>query len=211
VDALEYYVGLDLGQSSDFSALCVLEAGQERPEHAGQVMAAYRVRSLKRWHLGTPYPEIVADVVKFLDKPPLKGCTLSVDQTGVGAPVVDMLKAADPGCDRLVPITITAGRKVSFLDGGYHVAKIQLVSTVQVLLQSRRLKFAEGLELTPLLVKELENYRVTVTAAANETFDPRSGEHDDLVLSLALACFQAEHAPSGPVGLPMVLAPLVPW
>jgi hypothetical protein len=43
------------------------------------------------------------------------------------------------------------------------------------------------------LVKELHNFQVKITAAANEVFGTwRHGVHDDLVLAAALACWQAE-------------------
>jgi hypothetical protein len=41
---------------------------------------------------------------------------------------------------------------------------------------------------------ELLHYRVTVSAAtAHESFDARSGAHDDLVLAVALALWAAEN------------------
>ena len=49
------------------------------------------------------------------------------------------------------------------------------------------------------LVAELNDFRVKITAAANETFaaaDER--RHDDLVLSVALACWYAVRQPRWP-------------
>ncbi len=47
-----------------------------------------------------------------------------------------------------------------------------------------------------MLVRELENFRVKITAAANETFGAwREGQHDDLVIAVALACWLAEREP----------------
>jgi hypothetical protein len=47
-----------------------------------------------------------------------------------------------------------------------------------------------------VLVREMANFRVKITAAANETFGVwREGQHDDLVLGVALACWWAEHTP----------------
>ena len=79
-----YVVGLDLGQSVDYSAISIIEAHEE-----------YLVRYLSRWKLGTPYPKIVEDVEKLMSQLPT-GDTLpilAIDQTGVGAPVVDMFRA----------------------------------------------------------------------------------------------------------------------
>jgi hypothetical protein len=62
-------------------------------------------------------------------------------------------------------------------------------------LQTRRLHIASGLAEAPLLVKELENFRVHVTLARNESPESwREGQHDDLVLAAALAAWMGERA-----------------
>ncbi len=43
------------------------------------------------------------------------------------------------------------------------------------------------------LVRELQDFRVTITEAANDTYGGRTGAHDDLVLAVALACWGALH------------------
>lgn len=190
---MPYILGLDLGQAADFSALAALEQQEEYgpPLPGRRMLNHYACSGLKRWPLGTPYPAVVEELQALLRRPGLAGCTLVVDGTGVGRPVVDMIRRAKLPC-QLRAAVITAGAGQSFADGYFHVAKQLLVSTTQVLLQQRRLRFARGLPETPVLVRELEAYRVKVTAAANETFDARQGEHDDLVLAVALACWFGE-------------------
>src|SRR5262249_12526873 len=114
--AADYYVGLDLGQAVDFTALAVLE----RPPGTGPGLG-YALRDPQRFPLGTPYTEIVPAVVNLLGAEPLWGrAALVVDQTGVGRAVVDLLRCQVRG--RLVPVTITAGREVTRADGGaFHV------------------------------------------------------------------------------------------
>jgi hypothetical protein len=57
------------------------------------------------------------------------------------------------------------------------------------------LQVARGLPLAPVLVKELEAFQVKITANAHETFAAwRERDHDDLVLSVALAAWVGEHA-----------------
>ena len=92
------------------------------------------------------------------------------------------------------PALITAGHAVTAGDdGSWHVAKKELVSRLQVLLQTRRLQIARALPDADLLVKELQNFRVKVTVAANEVFEAwREGQHDDLVLAVAIAVWLAE-------------------
>src|SRR5262245_45970269 len=151
-----YFVGLDLGQAQDPTALCILERPARESAEERDRRPVYQVRGLKRYHLGTPYTEIVQNVRFLVGTRPLdRNCAaLVVDQTGVGAAVVDMFRSAD----LMVPVRpalITAGHAVNLADdGSWHVAKKELVSVLQVLLQSRRLKVARDLPDAAMLVKE---------------------------------------------------------
>jgi hypothetical protein len=76
------------------------------------------------------------------------------------------------------------------------VAKRLLVSVVQATLQTGRLKVAPGLGLAEILKKELFAFRVRISVAADETYgaaEVRDGEHDDLVLAVAMAAWMAEN------------------
>jgi hypothetical protein len=200
-----YFAGLDLGQQQDFTALAVLEQTfAPDPEKKGASVRHYACRHLERFPLGTPYPALVPRLRRLVSAGRLRGCTLVVDQTGVGRAVVDVLRAAR----LLVPVcavTITGGYAVTgAADGSTHVPKQELVGTLQVLLQSRRLKIAQALAEARTLEQELANFRVKITAALNETFGAwREGQHDDLVLAVALAAWRGEREPVG--GLPYVL------
>jgi hypothetical protein len=181
--------GLDLGKMADFTALCAVE-----PCRLPDKKRRYDVPLLHRWPLGTSYCRIADDLVAFFVAAPLRGSVLVADHTGVGAPVLDLLRERKPRTGGLVPVTITAGSAVTREEGGcgWRVAKLALVSRLQVLLQGGLLRFAAGLPGTADLVRELKDYQVKVTAAGNETFNAREGAHDDLVLALALACWWAE-------------------
>jgi hypothetical protein len=72
--------------------------------------------------------------------------------------------------------------------GGWHVPKRDLIASAQIALQSRRLVIAEGLPDTATLVKELQDYRVEISEkTGHDSYNARSGAHDDLVLAVALA------------------------
>jgi hypothetical protein len=187
----DFFVGLDLGQAQDFTALAVLE----RPLVEGSEESSYALRHLVRWPLGTPYTTIVPAVARLVAAAPLCGSDLVADQTGVGRALVDMLRAAL--VSRVVPVTITGGHAVSMTpDGSFHVPKKELVTSLQVLLQGRRLQIARSLPQARTLTRELQNFQVRITAAANETFGVwREGQHDDLVLAVALACWWAQRCP----------------
>jgi hypothetical protein len=187
----DFFIGLDLGQTQDFTALAVLERSKT------VAPAVYSVRHLQRYPLGTPYTAIVPAVARLASAPLLNGrVTLVVDQTGVGRPLVELL-SREPGIPALVPVTITGGHAVTITaDGSRHVPKKELVACLQLLFQDRRLKIARGLPEAEVLTQELLNFRVKITAAANETFGAwRDGQHDDLVLAVALACWLAEREP----------------
>jgi hypothetical protein len=62
---------------------------------------------------------------------------------GVGRSVVDLPRAARLAAD-LRPILIIAGHTINHDHGYWHVPKKELVSTLQILLQERRLTIAEA-------------------------------------------------------------------
>jgi hypothetical protein len=183
---MAFYVGLDLGQSQDYSAACVLEAQGETGAYS------YDVRYLEQLPLGTPYPRVVDAIRTLVARPPLLGqVELIIDQTGVGRPIYDMFVEAG-----LCPVGITITGGVSYHGESahqYHVAKILLVGTVQKFLQSGRLRIGARLAHASTLQQELRDFRVKVTKAANEVYSAREGQHDDLLLSVACALFAAEH------------------
>ena len=188
-----WLVGLDLGQRHDWTAAAVVEQGRAR---AG-APACYAVRQLDRIRQES-YPDVVDGVAALLARPALAGADLVVDETGVGAAVADLMAGR-----RLRPrrVTITAG-SVPARDGArFTVPKRDLVSTVAVLLESRRLTVAEGLDLARTLIEELHNFTAKIGLAGHDTYgaadDWREGNHDDLVLAVALAVWFGEHGPSG--------------
>lgn len=184
---MAFFSGLDLGQQSDYSALVVVEQSRRMDPDEGPYNA-YDVRHIHRWNLGTSYPDIVKDVYNLFEMGELSQSTLVIDATGVGRPVVDMVRDSKPRAN-VQAYSITCGSK----EGDHTVPKIDLVGAVQSLLQNRRLRFSDALPLTPILVAELENFRVKVTADRNETFAAgREADHDDLVLALAMALWFGE-------------------
>jgi hypothetical protein len=189
-----YYLGLDLGQTTDFSALAVVERKYPPPSGNEFPDPSYLLRHLQRFPLGTPYAAIVTAVSELVSSRHLREqSVLAVDQTGVGRPVVEMLRKAGMPC-RIVAETITGGQAVNIgEDGSFRVPKKELVTRLQVLLLDQRLKIARGLAAAKLPVSELLNFRVKITAATNETFEAwRERDHDDLVLAVAVAVWYAE-------------------
>jgi len=117
-----------------------------------------------------------------------------VDQTAVGKVVMDRLWKANL---MITQVAISAGQTVEFIDGGgLRVPKKDLVSALQLLLQSRRLQVAPGLQDSDILAAELSAFRLRkVPLADTDTPEWRVGQHDDLVFAVALTCWHAERVP----------------
>ena len=199
-----FYLGLDLGQQKDYTALSIVEPVSPPPQEVMDDLWPYRVatlpseaqvpalhvRHLERFTLGTKYPAIVDRVGQRM-RALAADTLLVVDATGVGRPVVDMFVKAE-----LEPmaITITGGTTPSRDGHDWRVPKRDLVSTLQVVLQTGRLKVAKDLPEASILVQELLNFQVKITDAANDTYGAwREGTHDDLVLAVAMAVWVAEY------------------
>ena len=100
-----FFVGLDLGQRKDFTAVAVVEREMGRP-HIAVARATLLVRHLERMALGTAYTRVVERVCGMMRHPALeRGARLVVDATGVGAPVVELLRGAGLA-GRITAVTI---------------------------------------------------------------------------------------------------------
>lgn len=176
-------VGLDLGQASDPAALVCLRRESN----------VYRGVAFKRWKLGTPYPLLVEELCKGFDNPEVAGAELVVDGTGVGRPIVDMIRRAKPKCKSFWPVMCVGGISVERRDefGYWHVTKGTLVSSLMVLLQQRRLNLPADSEDAKALAKELAVYQVKI-GKRGESFNAQQGKHDDLVFAAALAAWRGE-------------------
>ena len=61
-------------------------------------------------------------------------------------------------------------------------------------MQNKQLKIAEGMPLSDTLRKELLNFKVRINiSTAHDSYEAwREGDHDDLVLAVAMACWCGE-------------------
>jgi hypothetical protein len=189
-------LGLDLGKEAGPTALAVAERHRRPlPEGPARLESCYGVRHLQRWPLGTDYTDIVSDLAALLAQPPLAGewPLLCVDKTGVGDAVCEMLQAARlPAALR--PVVITSGQAATWgADGSAHVAKQHLVGAMHRVIQSDRYKVAPIPE-RALLDREMSTFQVRVSAAGRELYESwREGDHDDLVLAVAIMVWCGEN------------------
>jgi hypothetical protein len=210
-----YFVGVELGQLSQVTAISVVESQVwkiKRTEAVrrdswvdyGPVYEApdgtetrvhppvnFALRHAERLGVGTPYADTVTKVEAICRK--LQNPTIVLDATGVGKAVIDLFT---PLQFSKITVLLTTGDQVTSEFSRYKVPKRDAISTTQVLLESGRLKFAKRIPHAKLLARELVNFRLNVTKpSSNDIPDWREGPEDDLVFSLAIAVWQAERNP----------------
>ncbi len=200
-------VGVDLGQRRDPTAIAVVEVEirqRERvfetaPRSDGRVYADrvidavaedhYVVRHLERLSLGTSYPQVaerVAAVTRGAVARSGNWPMLYVDATGVGQPVVDVLRAAGVQA-HLKPTYFTHGDRRTEDNGEVKLGKAWIVSYLQALLQGGRLHLPQTAE-ARALAAELIDYEIRVDENANDRYGAfKVGKHDDLVTAIGLA------------------------
>lgn len=193
-------IGVDLGQSHDYTAISTLEKYQDyfewpyEAERDGKPV--YHCRFLERPALGTPYPavvrrtaEVYQNLIKHFEKKPV----LVIDSTGVGNPIFDMFKEIDLNP---VGISIHGGNKVSRGDGRhYNVPKRDIIGFLQSINQSDHLMVSPSLALRDVFIHELLNMRVKVNInTGHDSYEAwREGDHDDLVLSVGCGAWWGKY------------------
>jgi hypothetical protein len=230
--AKRYSIGVDLGQAADYTAIAVLKKSVVPPRTAmlspiGESPSnrlvegdlVYDLVYLKRPKLGTPYDVIARRVADLITKLEPKGAfdeigqvTLSVDGTGVGRGVVDLLRTEFvkrtrrneyvPKVD-FRPVTVTGSqttlKRPERTNGYWSVPKRDLVFPAVAAFQQDKLTIAKNVTDRRALVNELKNYRrVTNIATGNMAFEPwRESDHDDLLFAVALSLWGWQHRPAG--------------
>jgi hypothetical protein len=181
-----HYVGFDIAQASDYSAISVIERALVTPY--------YRLRYLERLPRRTPYPDQCKQVVDLCDligrkyhSLPLLAC----DFTGVGAPVYDILRTSYQGQTK--GVTITGGSTVTITDDGkiHRIPKRDLISRLRVALESGHLKISKAMPEAETFVDELSNFELKVDESGHVTMQAAGSGHDDLVMSVSLAVWFA--------------------
>lgn len=203
VEQRDFYAGVDVGQVNDWTTVAIVERvrmvpredvhhglRQEAVEEARAVPVRLDLRHLERVPLGMLYPQQVARIADLARRPQLEGVRTYLDMTGVGRPVLQMLREA--GVRDLQGISITAAKGIATrTPSGWNVGKAELVNAVQIEMQTGRLRFGRKVEHVDKLVRELKEFRARINASGNTSFNAREGQHDDLVLALSYAVFGA--------------------
>ncbi len=138
---------------------------------------------LERVPLGTPYPQVIERIAALMERLPV--ASLVVDATGVGRAVLDQMREAGLAP---VAVTITGGRFTSYDGSRWRVPKKALLRPLVAAMDAGRLKVAKGLRETEAFQREFLAFQRRITESGNATFEG-VGEHDDLVIAVALACW----------------------
>ena len=183
-----FFVGVDLGQRESHTAIVVLERFDQKPSFerilaGSDFLRRYVVRQAERVPLGTPYPDVVTRLDRIATLLGQLGlCIVVVDGTGIGVPVVELMKqrTLGGGC-RILPIVITSGQSPT----PSSVPRSALIGKLQVMAQLGELEIAHSCRDGPKLQEELAH--LTLDRATSS-----SSQSDDLALALALACWRAK-------------------
>jgi len=179
-----FVLGLDLGMRRDYTALAACElhrspGGRDPVTYQTVYRQAAALRGLERMKLGVGYLAVPEWVGGLLRRWNISGAALVVDATGVGAPVVELLRREHLPCS-IVPVTITASGPAHADSTGWKVSRTELLTRLGTALESQRIQIAAGLREAAALREEMLALR------------PRATTHDDLTLAFALAWWYAE-------------------
>jgi len=180
----DYFIGLDLGQKRDFTALAIVERIASEPSR-------YNLRHVERIALGTSYTAVVEQVWHLATK--CGYATLIMDATGVGAAVCDLFRQSGK---LPIRVTITGGNSEYGADGAFCVPKRNLIRSLLSVLESGRMKIAEEIPFAVQLVQELLDFKVQINPRTRrESYEAgKASSHDDLIVALALAAWFPEYS-----------------
>jgi len=202
----EFFVGVDLGQRRDRTAIVVLERAVAASNHRSPLTFApdhrttITVRNLQRFPLDTPYTVIVESIHRLAQKLAASArCAVIVDATGVGLPIVDALRAPAARWS-LMPVIISHADREAHADGFWRVPKRDLMARLQIAFDFEELAISGHLEERETLVEELTAMRATIRSSGRTRYESPGDLHDDLALALSLAWWGVDTHRHGQVG-----------
>lgn len=191
-----YSVGLDVGgRGDDPSALCVVKS-ESRPYMTGRgwqqalTPTEYAVVFTETVRCDEAV-DVVDWVVSRLQK--LRNWRLTMDASGLGAPLVSMFEAAKVP---VLGVTMTAGS--SFNRKGNHatVSKALLFENAATLIETGQLILAHDLPERDALLSEMQSVEYAETSSGNLTLKAGGrGHHADRWVATCLAAIAETHLP----------------
>jgi hypothetical protein len=126
---------------------------------------------------------VIERIAALMERLPV--ASLVVDATGVGRAVLDQMREAGLAP---VAVTITGGRFTSYDGTMWRVPKKALLRPLVAATEAGRLKVAKSLREAEPFLRELQAFQRRITESGHCAFEG-VGEHDDLVIAVALACW----------------------
>ena len=203
-------IGLDIGQKTDRTVLTLLERIQEYGDDpfmgknkVGKPL--YRLAYMDRFPLDVPTPQQVDKVKRTYeriiekynkDKPAKKPTitpTLIMDLGNVGRAHFDEYQQSGMHVYGINYLGDGATSDRSPDRQIYGVSKIDLASSLAVLLENSRLIIPDKIQDRKVIIQELSKFTWKRTQAGNLTVEhERSADHDDIVCSLMVATWYGE-------------------
>lgn len=181
-------IGVHFGQRKDPTAIAVAEIQERKTDRWFE--NHFLIRHLERLPPGTSYPAIterLTELIQNLRRQHKAAILLYLNATGIGTPVMDMIRR-QPISARVWDVYFNHGdRRVVVDDREIKLGKMLVVARLQTLLQANRLHLPQSEE-ARILAEELMAYEVKVAEDANERYGMfKVGSQDDLVTALGLA------------------------
>ncbi len=151
-------IGIDWARYTDYSAITVV-AGYRNDAQLWET---------DRFH-GLPWAQQIERVGRVLERFPC--ASVFCDATGIGDPLLEMIRDRFP-THSITGTTLTASSKASLID------------RLAWMFENNALV----MEPQPDLMRELQHFESKVSSSGNTKLAAAQGFHDDLVMSLCLAC-----------------------
>lgn len=198
-----FTLGVDLGQSIDPTALCLIErrvfgtgevewtrGTREGASNPRRMLAVRRIiKGLELLPLGKSYYDIADHIAAR--KAQIDGhgkCSVVYDETGARG-TGEIIKAQIPAA---IGVALTGGDEDNDLgDGHMTTSKAHMVTRLLGAVESMDLEAADGLPEFDGFLRHLVDLRRKVSILGRYSFDARSGAHDDFVTAAGLAYWWA--------------------
>ena len=167
IPSANYYAGVDFGKQQDYSTVAIVK------KEGNTIQLAY----LYEFPLGTAYTAVIIHLVRTQQKFQLQAVV--VDQTGIGEPVLDELKAQ--GFTNVHGLTFTVKTKE------------ELLTTLKLAMEQKRLK----LPYQRRLCQQINEQQYEYSRSGHLRFSHPENSHDDMLWALSMAVYAAtREAPS---------------
>jgi hypothetical protein len=169
-----YVIGWDIAKHTDFSVVSVLDVDHVRISGEGDERRETVVPHLVAFDRFNTI-DYVTQARRAAASARAYQTYVLLDSTGLGDPIYDLLCSYGVPC---YPYSIQTR------------SKQQLIQSLAVSIQTAGVSYPED---TAILQQELGSYQYAISPTGNVQYSAPEGDHDDCVISLALANWAAQH------------------